>query len=81
MVVEDIPTPSKEAFVVEIIVLPWETPVETMEAVSPLEGMIGTTSSLEEIMVKAVDSIHASKASLMDTIFISWMVHSSNNLP
>lgn len=44
MVVKNIPFSLEEAFMVKVIVLPEETPVETMEAIGSLEGMIGTTS-------------------------------------
>lgn len=79
--VEDVPTPLKEAFVVEAITPPVVAPVETSKAIRPQGEMIGTTSPLEETMVKVVDPIYTPKESLMETTFNSPMVPSSNNLP
>lgn len=78
---EDIPTLSEEAFVVKSITLLVLALVETVEATSPLEGMIGAICPPKETVVKAMDPVCAPEESLMETTFISLMVPSSNNLP
>lgn len=54
---ENITTPSNEAFIVEAIISIERAPLETTKATSPLMGMIGTTSLMEETRIKVVDSI------------------------
>lgn len=56
---EKITTPSNKAFMMEAITPAERVLVETMQIADPLARMIGTTSPLEEIRVKAVDSICA----------------------
>lgn len=79
MEVENITTLSYEPFMVEAVVPIERTPVDIMEVAGPPTGMIGTINLLEEIRKKMVDSICVPKESLIESIFSSPMVSSSNN--
>lgn len=81
MKAENITISLDETFMVEAIVSVERTPIEIMEVVDPLVGMIGITNLLEETRVKVVDSVYAPDESLMEAIFSSLAVPSSSNPP